>query len=229
MTLAEAISTVAMAGCRLVPDDAGGVALVVPEGTTVARQVLEVLRAHREQLGAAHRRPPASATAAAAAEAGEALAIDHDDLADYLYEKGVSDTGVELVTLAARIFNVRGESITVELPAKPDEPVAFFEPGIPIVTTVSTKWHKPGAGYFELPAGTLGLAIPQPWAIADPVARQQLAGAIDLAKRQGKPTHVAVWLAGEPRALDLDSFTFDGAVAPAGLDLLPWRAGAAAA
>jgi len=229
MTLAEAISTVAAAGCRLVPDDAGGVALVVPEGMTVSRQVLEVLRAHRELLGAAHRRPPASATAAAAADAGGALTIEHDDLADYLHEKGVSDTGIELVKLAARIFNVRGESITVEPPAAPDEPVVFFEPGVPIVTTVSTKWHKPGTGYFELPAGTRGLAIPQTWAIADTIARQQLEAAIESARKQGQPTHVAVWLAGEPRALDLDSFTFEGAAATAGLDLLPWRAGAAAA
>ena len=75
MTLAEAISTVAVAGCRLVPDDAGGIALVVPEGTTISTEVLVVLQAHRQQLGAAHAEPAAPAPAAA-----------YDDLAEYLVE-----------------------------------------------------------------------------------------------------------------------------------------------
>ena len=39
------------------------------------------------------------------------------------------------------------------------------------------------------------------------------------------------FVAGSPRALDLDAFTFEGAVAPPDMDLVPWRSrpGAAAA
>lgn len=219
MTLAEAISTVAVAGCRLVPDNAGGVALVVPDGTTISRVVLEVLRAHREQLAAAHAAPTARPAPAAA-----------DDLHEYLREKGIAEAAAGLVVHAARVFNVPGQAITIERPEQEPEPV-FFEPGIPILTTTETVWHDPGWGYFTLPPGTLGLAIPQRWAIADDDARQELEATIEDARRQHKPVHVAVWLAGAARALDMTAFTFEGAVTPPGLDLLPWRSprGAAAA
>lgn len=222
MTLAEAISTVAVAGCRLVPDHAGGVALVVPDGTTISRVVLEVLRAHRQQLAAAHATPAASPPPPVAAAA--------DDLHEYLREKGIAEAAADLVVHATRVFNVPGQAITIEHAELEPEPV-FFEPGVPILTTIDTEWHAPGQGYFTVPAGTLGLAIPQRWAIADADARQQVEAAIDHAKQQHKPVHVAVWLAGTVRALDLTAFTFEGAVAPAGLDLMPWRSppGAAAA
>lgn len=224
MTLAEAITTVAVAGCRLVPDDAGGVSLVVPDGTAIPRAVLEVLRAHREQLAAVHARPPAGPAAAPPRPAAA------DDLRDYLRDKGIADAGAELVVHAARLFKVPGQAITIEEPEQEPPPV-FFEPGIPILTTIDTEWHAPGRGYFTVPAGTLGLAIPQRWAIADDDARQQIERTIDHAKRQRKPLHVAIWLAGAVRALDMTAFTFEGAVAPPDLDLLPWRSapGAAAA
>jgi hypothetical protein len=221
MTLAEAISTVAVAGCRLVPDHTGGVSLVVPDGTTIPRAVLEVLRAHREQLAAAHATPTVTPGPAAAA-AG--------DLREYLREKGIAEAAADLVVHATRVFNVPGQAITIEHAELEPEPV-FFEPGVPILTTIDTEWHAPGRGYFTVPAGTLGLAIPQRWAIADADARHEVEAAIDHAKQQHKPVHVAVWLADGVRALDLTAFTFEGAVAPSGLDLMPWRLprGAAAA
>lgn len=222
MTLAEAISTVAVAGCRLVPDHAGGVALVVPDGTTIPRVVLEVLRAHREQLAAAHAMPAASPPPLPAAAA--------DDLREYLREKGITEAAADLVVHAARVFNVPGQAITIEHAELEPEPV-FFEPGAPILTTIETEWDHAGGGHLTVPAGTLGLAIPQRWAIADADARQGVEATIECAKRQHKPVHVAVWLAGAVRALDLTAFTFEGAVAPPGLDLMPWRSppGAAAA
>jgi hypothetical protein len=216
MTLAEAISTVAMAGCRLMPDDLGGVALVVPPGRTIPREVFEVLRAHREALGAAHGGGGRKSDA-------EVVTVSHDDLADYLHEQGISDTGLEFVLLAARVFNVRGESITLERPdAGPAEPV-FFSPGIPMVTTVSTKWHRPGQGYFDVAAGAIGLVIPDVWAIADADVRHQLERAIMATKKQRKPELVPVWLAGEARGLPRECFSCEGVAVPPGMDLMPWR------
>ena len=48
MTLADVITTIATAGCRIVADHSGGIALEVPPGSTVAADVLAVLSAHRE-------------------------------------------------------------------------------------------------------------------------------------------------------------------------------------
>lgn len=224
MTLAEAISTVAVAGCRLVPDDAGGIALVVPEGTTISREVLGVLQAHREQLGAAHARPPATPLpeAPAAPAAAAAAADADDDLAEYLAEKGLPAATAELVVYAARLFEVPGQAITIERVVADAAP-ELFEPGIPTQTTIETKWHKPGAGYFTVPAGTVGLLVPQLWAIGDEHARQGVESTIADAKRRGLPVHVPVWLAGEPRALELDAITLEGVVPTAGMDLTPWR------
>jgi hypothetical protein len=211
MTLAEAISTVAVAGCRLVPDHAGQVVLVVPEGTTISTEVLEVLRAHREQLGAAHA-PPAAPPPAAHA----------DDLGEYLVEKGLPEATADLVVYAARLFEVPGQGISIERVVADAEP-ELFEPGIPFLTTIETKWHKPGAGYFTLPAGTVGLLVPQLWAIGDDHARHLVENTIADAKRRGQTLHVPVWLAGEPRALGMDAITLEGVVAPAGMNLTPWR------
>jgi hypothetical protein len=216
MTLAEAISTMAVAGCRLVPDHAGGLALVVPDGTTMPRQVLEVLRVHREQLVAAHAVPPAPPAAPA------------DDLGEYLREKGLGDSTADFVVYAAKLFGVPGQKVTIEAVVAEAEP-ELFEPGIPMQTTIATTWHKRGVGYFNLPAGTAGLLIPQLWAIADADARKQVEATIANAKRRGRPKHVAAWLAGEPRALEIDALTIEGVVLPAGMDRIPWRAGAVAA
>lgn len=211
MTLAEAISTVAVAGCRLVPDDAGGIALVVPEGTTISREVLGVLQAHREQLGAAHAVPAAPG------------AVADDDLAEYLVEKGLPAATAELVVYAARLFEVPGQAITIERVVADAEP-ELFEAGISMQTTIETKWHKPGAGYFTVPAGTVGLLVPQLWAIDDDHARAGIESTIADAKRRGLALHVPVWLAGEPRAIGMDAITLEGVVPPAGMDLTPWRA-----
>lgn len=216
MTLAEAIATLATAGCRLVPDAETGLALVVPEGKTISREVLEVLRGHREQLAAAHAEAPAPPPASA------------DDLGDYLREKGIQDSTADFVVYAAKLFGVPGQKVTIEQAIAEAETV-LFEPGIPARTTIATKWHKPGVGYFLLPAGTTGLLIPQLWAIADTAARLQVEATIATAKRRGLPEHVAVWLAGEPRALEIDALTVEGAVLPAGTDRIPWRPGGAAA
>ena len=212
MTLAEAISTVAVAGCRLVPDDAGGIALVVPEGTTISTEVLVVLQAHREQLGAAHAEPAAPAPAAA-----------DDDLAEYLVEKGLPAATAELVVYAARLFEVPGQAITIERVVADAEP-ELFEAGIPMQTTTETKWHRPGAGYVVVPAGTVGLLVPQLWAIDDDHARAGIESTIADAKRRGLPLHVPIWMAGEPRAIGMDAITLEGVVLPAGMDLTPWRA-----
>jgi hypothetical protein len=217
VTLAEAFTILATSGCRLVPDAETGIALVVPEGTTVPAELLEVMRAHRQQLVAAHATPVATASPAALA----------DDLGDYLREKGIADSIAELVVHAARLFNVPGQAITIEQVVADAEP-ELFEPGIPVQTTIATRWHKPGAGYFEVPAGSLGLLVPQLWAIPDAAARCQVESTIAHAKRQRKIVHVPIWLAGETRAIGMDAITLEGAVAPAGMDLTPWRAGAAA-
>ncbi|MBM4011705.1 MAG: hypothetical protein FJ286_10040 [Planctomycetes bacterium] len=211
MTLAEAISTVAVAGCRLVPDDAGGVALVVPDGKTIPRAVLDVLRAHREQLGAAHARPTPPA-----------LAVPAEDLAEYLAEKGLPAATAELVVYAARLFEVPGQAITIERVVAASE-TELFEPGIPMRTTEDIEWHKPGAGYFTVPAGTVGLLVPQLWAIGNEHARAGIESTVAAAKRRGLPLHVPVWLAGEPRAIGMDAITLEGVAVPPGMDLTPWR------
>lgn len=228
MTLAEAFTTLATAGCRLMPDDAGGVALVVPDGATIPREVLDVLREHREQIAAAHAVPAAPAPVEPSPAA--------DDLGDYLRDRGVTERGIGLAVRAAKVFGIPGQGIVHELPGEDlddgREPV-FFEDGIPITTTIETTWHDSVVGYFTLPAGTPGLAIPQVWAIADDDARREVESTIATAKKLKKPLHIPVWLAGRERALEMTAFTFDGATAPPGVDLKPWRsprpAGGAAA
>lgn len=213
MSLADAIAALALAGCRLVADGAGGLTLVVPEGKALPVEVLDTLRANRPQLVAAHAVPMPPAKA--------------DDLADYLREKGLPDSTADLVVYAARLFNVPGQRITIEQAVATAEP-ELFEPGIPVQTTIATKFHKPGVGYCTIPAGLVGLLIPQIWAIADDHARRGVESVIAEAKRKGQAEHVAVWLAGEPRALAIEEITLEGVVIPAGMDLTPWRAGAAA-
>lgn len=213
MSLADAIAALALAGCRLVPDGASGLTLVVPEGKALPREVLDTLRANRPQLVAAHAVPMPLGKA--------------DDLGDYLREKGVAECTADLAIYAARLFNVPGQRITIEQAVAEAEP-ELFEPGIPVQTTIATKFHKPGVGYFTLPAGMVGLLIPQIWAIADDHSRRGVESVIAEAKRKGQADHVAVWLVGEPRALAIQEITLEGAGHPAGMDLTPWRGDTAA-
>jgi hypothetical protein len=206
MNLADAIHELAVAGCRLTAAPDGGIALDVPPGATVARQVLDVLRAHRQELAAvaAPAPPPVS------------------DLADYLSSKGITGSAAELVLRAAQTFEIRHDRITVEAEAAEPSPV-FFEPGIPALTTTETEWHVAGRGLVTIPAGTLGLLIPQVWAIADDGERVGIEGMLESLRRHRKPPHVPVWLEGKARAIETNLITFEGAVAPDGMNLLPWR------
>lgn len=209
MTLADAIHALAISGCRLAAGPDGGITLDVPPGATVARQVLDTLRAHRDQLATVVAPAPARA---------------RGDLAQYLEEKSITGTAAELVLHAARTFDVATDRITVEIEQQPQPEPAFFEPGIPCITTVDTEWNEPGRGLVTLPAGALALAIPQTWAIADADQRIGIDAAIASIRRQRKPLHVPVWLAGKARAIEANLITFDDVTAPAGMNLIPWRA-----
>lgn len=206
MTLADAIHSLAISGCRLTAGPDGGIALEVPPGATVAREVLDALRVHRDELAPIVEPAPHGG-----------------DLAEYLAGKNVSTRAAELVLHAVETFGVRHDRITFEL----DEPAGptpeFFEPGIPCLTTAETEWFKAGEGYFTLPPGTLALAIPQTWAIADADERIGIESMLESFRRHRKPPHVPVWIAGKARALEATSITFEGAVAPDGMNLIPWR------
>jgi len=163
---------------------------------------------------------------AAHADAPPAPPAAADELAGYLIEKGFAESTAELVVHAAELFNVPGQRITIgKVMAEAES--ELFEPGIPVQTLVDRKWHKPDVGYFNVPAGTLGLLMPQTWAIRDEHARKGVESVIADAKKRKQILHVAVWLAGEPRAMPMDEITLD-VDAPSGMDLIPWRAGEAA-
>ncbi len=217
MTLAEAFTILATSGCRILPDGETGIALVVPEGITVPAELLDTLREHKPAIMAAHASAPPAAPPAASPE----------ELADYLREKGISDSTAGLVVKAAKLFEVPGQAIKIEQVVAEAEP-ELFEPGIPMATTIETRWHKPGEGYVTVPAGTVGLLIPQLWAIADKHARHGVESTIAQAKRQQKILHVPIWLAGEPRAIAMNEITIEGVAAPEDMDLTPWRPEAAA-
>lgn len=218
MTLADAIHALAITGARLTTGLDGGITLVVPDGASVPRQVLDVLRAHREELtpvvapasGKEKEKPPASPRVV--------------DLAEYLAEKRITGSAAELVLATAQAFNVPTDRISVEADDGQAEPApTFFEPGLPCLTTVDTEWHEAGVGLVTVPAGTLALAIPQTWAIADDGQRVGVEVTLDSLRRHRKPLHVPVWLRGKARTIEANLITFEGAVAPDGMNLLPWR------
>jgi len=206
MTLAEAITLLATAGCRIVADHSGGIALDVPPGSTVPCQVLDVLAAHRDQLAAVA--TPAEATAG--------------DLHEYLAIKGITGQAAELVEHAAATFNVKHQAITIERDDVEPPPV-FFEEGVPFITLVDTEWAAAGGGTSIIPGGTLGLAIPQVWAIDDPFERNGIEAILESIKRRKLPRHIPVWLDGHARVIEITLVDFEHAVATPGMNLVPWR------
>ena len=206
MTLADAITLVATAGCRIVADHSGGIALEVPPGATVAADVLAVLSAHREQL-------------AAVATPAEPVA---GDLHQYLAIRGITGAAAELVEHAAATFDVKHQAITVERDDAEPEPVVFEE-GVPLITLIDTVWAAAGGGTSIIPGGTLGLAIPQVWAIADRFERHGIEGILESIKRRKLPRHIPVWLDGHARVIEITLVDFEHAVATPGMNLMPWR------
>jgi hypothetical protein len=210
MTLSEAFTALATAGCRLTAAPGGGIELVVPDGAEVARHVLDVLAAHREELGRSMQAEPPPEPRAA-------------DLADYLESRGITGASATFVMHAARLFDVRVDSITIEGEATAAEPI-FFEPGIPAITTVDTRPVPTVGGTSVLiPAGTLGLLVPQTWAIHDQRHRAIVESIQGVMRRRHDRPHVPFWHDGEAKLVDATHITFEGAVAPAGMNLLPWR------
>jgi hypothetical protein len=205
MTLADAFHALTTTGCRLEADPAGGITLIVPDGTTVPAEVLDVLRAHREQLTAALAPPPPAG-----------------DLRQYLGTKGITCAAAELVEHAAATFNVKHQAITVERDNAEPEPV-FFQEGVPFITLVDTEWSAAGGGTSIIPGGSLGLAIPQVWAIDDPSERHGIEGILESIKRRKLPRHIPVWLDGQARVIEITLVDFEHAVATPGMNLMPWR------
>lgn len=206
MTLAEAITTIATAGCRIVADPSGGISLEVPQGSTVTSEVFAVLTAHREQL--------AAVAMPAAAPAG--------DLHQYLAIKGITGAAAELVEHAAATFNVKHQAITIDRDEADAGPV-FFEDGVPFLTLIDTEWPAIGGGATFIRGGTLGLAIPQVWAIDDPFERHGIEGILESIKRRKLPRHIPVWLDGQARVIEITLVDFENATAPPGMNLMPWR------
>jgi hypothetical protein len=205
MTLADAFHALTTTGCRLEADPAGGITLIVPDGTAVPAEVLDVLRAHREQLTAALAPPPPAG-----------------DLRQYLGTKGITGAAAELVEHAAATFNVKHQAITVDRD-EVDAPPAFFEEGVPFITLVDTEWAAAGGGTSIIPGGSLGLAIPQVWAIDDPFERHGIEGILESIKRRKLPRHIPVWLDGHARVIEITLVDFEHAVATPGMNLMPWR------
>jgi hypothetical protein len=206
MTLADAITLLATAGCRIVADHDGGIALDVPPGSTVTSEVLAVLSAHREQL-------------AAVATPAEAPV---DDLHQYLAIKGITGSAAELVEHAVATFNVKHQAITIERD-EVEAPPVFFEEGVPFITLIDTEWSVAGGGTSIIPGGSLGLAIPQVWAIDDLFERHGIEGILESIKRRKLPRHIPVWLDGHARVIEITLVDFEHAVATPGMNLMPWR------
>ena len=207
MTLAEAITILATAGCRIVADHSGGIALEVPPGSTVAADVLAVLSAHRDQL--------AAVATPAAAPAG--------DLREYLAIKGITGSAAELVEHAAATFGIKHQAILVQQDGVASNEAAFFEPGVPFYTLEDSGWRSADGGTAVIPGGTIGLAIPQVWAIDDPFERRGIEAILESIKRRKLPRHIPVWLDGHARVIEITLIDFEHAVATPGMNLTPWR------
>lgn len=212
MTLADAMHALATAGCRLMAGHDGGIALDVPPGRSVAREVLDVLAAHREAV--------AAALTPTVPEAGHGSFDSLADLRDYLASKMITARSAAFVEQAVTTFGIRTSAVAVEVAGDPEP--TFFEDGLPVVTVADTKWHDPGRGYFTIPAGTTGLAIPQTWAIADDFDRRQLEALLERLKKNEPRPHVPVWLEGRARAVEATAIVTLPDV-PAGMNLTPWR------
>lgn len=214
MTLADAFDLLNRSGCRIVRDASGLTLDIPPEVPPLPAELLTVLQANREQLMAVT--PPA-----ATATSREA------DLREYLSEKQVSEKAAGMVLHAARLFDIPGQAITIEAAdADADDAEGstdFFEPGIPFKTLIDTEWREPGGGTLAVPAGAVGLAMSQPWAIDDKEDRIEIEAFIQSHKRRKITGFIPVWLEGRARVLHVSEFTFDGVAAPAGMNLLPWR------
>jgi hypothetical protein len=207
MTLADAFHLLNTSGCRLKATPDGGIAVTVPEGAVVPAAVLDVLRNHREHLVAAL--VPASAPAEV-------------DLRDYLGTKGIAGEAAALVENAVQVFRIRHDRITVERDhSKPE--VAVVEPGVPFLTLADTEWASPAGGTSIIPGGTLGLAIPQVWAIADRFDRHGIEAILESIRRRKLPRHIPVWLDGHARVIEITLVDFEHAVATPGMNLMPWR------
>jgi hypothetical protein len=74
-----------------------------------------------------------------------------------------------------------------------------------------------------IPAGTLGLLVPQTWAIHDQRHRAIVESIQGVMRRRHDRPHVPFWHDGEAKLVDATHITFEGAVAPDGMNLLPWR------
>jgi hypothetical protein len=217
LSLTDALSHLAAAGCRILPQEAEGLELDVPPGANVSSEVLDVLAAHREQLAAAFglpaQRPPL---------ADDGADPEREALAEYLAKNGVRGSAAELVMYASDALKIRLDDIRVKSTSPKDE-VEFFAPGIPVRTKIDTRWHEPGRVIRLIPARTVGLAIPQPWAISNDFDRKGVLAQLAAVRRKRQPSHIGVWLANRPRVMAVAELEFDPSIPTEGLDLMPWR------
>lgn len=102
-------------------------------------------------------------------------------------------------------------------------PPVFFEEGVPFITLVDTEWSAVGGGTSIILGGTLGLAIPQVWAIGDRFKRHGIEAILESIKRRKLPPHIPVWLDGHARVIEITLVNFEHAVATPGMNLMPWR------
>jgi hypothetical protein len=112
----------------------------------------------------------------AALTMGKAVAVDVEDRDRY---------GRTAARLKADGLDVGRQMVSVHDPE-------LFDLGIPFLATTATRWHKPGGGLLHRAgAGTMGLLVPQLWAIGDDHARHRVEKTIADAKRRGQTSHVS--------------------------------------
>lgn len=225
MNLSEALYTLAVSGCRILPEPNMGLMLDVPPGAELPDAVLRVLTAHRATLLAAIGNPTPDRTAPPASPeptADDGADPAAEDLADYLASQGVHGAAAELVMHATKAFDVKHQAVGIERDAFLENS-EFFQRGIPCLLKIATHWHEPGQCPLSVPEGTIALLIPQPWAIADDFERRGLEALRRLLKARHLPPHVAVWIEGRARMIELAHLDFKTYVSTVGMDLLPWR------